>query len=76
MRPEGFEPPTVRVEAEYSIHLSYGRVLVRETGLEPVRIKRQILSLLCLPFHHSRQLAPQEGLEPPTQALTVPCSTD
>ena len=35
MRPEGFEPPTVRVEAEYSIHLSYGRVLVREAGLEP-----------------------------------------
>ena len=28
VRPEGFEPPTVRVEAGYSIQLSYGRVTV------------------------------------------------
>ena len=55
VRPEGFEPPTVRVEAEYSIHLSYGRVLVREAGLEPaIHARRLILSQLCIPFHHSR----------------------
>jgi hypothetical protein len=33
VRPEGFEPPTSRVEAEFSILLKYGRIcLVEETG--------------------------------------------
>ena len=30
------------------------KLLVRAAGLEPARIKREILSLLCLPFHHAR----------------------
>ncbi len=53
VRLEGFEPPTIRVEAGYSIQLSYSRMylfilnplyyplyecqLVRLTGIEPVR---------------------------------------
>ena len=28
-RPEGFEPPTNRFEADYSIQLSYGRAVKR-----------------------------------------------
>ncbi len=28
--------------------------MVRAAGLEPARKKREILSLLCLPFHHAR----------------------
>ena len=34
VRPEGFEPPTVRVEAEYSILLSYGRSVFQPGFLE------------------------------------------
>ena len=29
-------------------------LLVRASGLEPERTRREILSLLCLPFHHAR----------------------
>ena len=28
--------------------------LVRLMGFEPISFRRQILSLLCMPFHHSR----------------------
>lgn len=36
-RPEGFEPPTPRFVAWYSIQLSYGRKkLVPPTGIEPM----------------------------------------
>lgn len=48
--------------------------MVAEEGLEPsCPRERQILSLLCMPFHHSAiQMVPQEGLEPPSSnyALT------
>lgn len=34
-----------------------------KTGLEPVRdFSRQILSLLCLPFHHSGLFHSRQGL--------------
>ena len=53
VRLEGFEPPTIRVEAEYSNPLSYNRIflfikmkvfvlsinLVRMVGLEPTDAK-------------------------------------
>ena len=31
--------------------------MVRLMGFEPISFRRQILSLLCMPFHHSRALA-------------------
>ena len=33
-----------------------GACLVRLMGFEPISFRRQILSLLCMPFHHSRAL--------------------
>lgn len=39
--PGGFEPPTARFVAEYSIQLSYGCVAVeaRIIGISPIRVK-------------------------------------
>ena len=49
----------------------YESGMVRETGLEPVcPCERQILSLLCIPFHHSRILVPRAGLEPATPSAS------
>ena len=53
----GFEPITIRVEAEYSIQLNYKRIyfLVPLVGVEPTRIFQQwILSPPCLPISPKR----------------------
>ena len=50
-RQEGFEPPTDALEGRCSIQLSYCLILVLGAGLEPAHLlKREILSLLCLPI--------------------------
>jgi len=67
VRVEGFEPSVScsqsrRIEPDFP---TLGYYMVRGTGLEPVRTKREILSLLWLPLHHPRKhLVPQVGLEP------------
>ena len=56
---EGLEPPTSGLWARRATNCSIPRYcvlpeLVPVTGLEPVRYcYREILSLLCLPFHHT-----------------------
>ncbi len=51
LRPPGYEPDELPTALLRDICLSG---LVPVTGLEPVRYcYREILSLLCLPFHHT-----------------------
>ena len=48
-------------------------------GFEPMERYERSADFKSAAFDHSASspnyLAPQDGLEPPTQALTVPCST-
>ena len=51
LRPPGYEPDELPTALLRDIELTG---LVPVTGLEPVRYcYREILSLLCLPFHHT-----------------------
>ena len=44
----------ISLEQQAFIHCNTSLIyLVPEAGLEPARTRRKILSLLCLPFHHS-----------------------
>lgn len=44
-------------------------------GLEPARLKLQILSLLRLPFRHAGAMLHRVGIEPTTPCLSNKCST-
>ena len=48
--------------------------MVPAPGLEPGRLKPQILSLLCLPFPSYGPLATTVGFEPTTYGLEDRCS--
>ena len=51
LRPPGYEPDELPTALLRDIHKDR---MVPVTGLEPVRYcYREILSLLCLPFHHT-----------------------
>jgi len=59
--------PILEVEALCIIHYTNAsKNLVPEAGLEPARHKREILSLLCLPFHHPGEtVVPLDRIELP-----------
>ena len=49
LRPPGYEPDELPTALLRDIY-----ILVPVTGLEPVQYRyREILNLLCLPFHHT-----------------------
>ena len=49
--------------------LGYPTILVLVVGFEPTRSRQQILSLSCLPFHHTSVLVGLRGIEPVTVQL-------
>ena len=77
MHPGGFEPPTARFVAEYSIQLSYGciRVLLSEiVNGASGRIRtsdRSVRSRVLYPAELRMQMAVRRGFEPRMQLLTA-----